>query len=465
MEEIKIYKLFGKYNVKLNLKNNYNMKIYVGENGIGKTTILNILHAILTGEVQKIINIDFEKVDVISNGKLYEIKRKDMLLSLNLYEGFKKIRPMLRISIPHSIIKNLEELSKKNDVLSFNNIMMELKENNEISERLHAKWISEIINSTSDKGSKSLLDENDWFLYLENLKTEDKRVMYFPTFRRIEEELLNINEEYSEYDPRRRERDVFNFDYNNPSIKMLKSGMRDVETIIEKIEQKIEQNSIDSFNKVTGDMMTYLLKEDSESSLESSDEEIIQNKSKIEVILSRISDEHFSDEIKNEILQKIQSENSKRSKSLIYFIGKLLKYYNKQEQLEKQIVEFVETCNRYLVNKKMVYDPANMKIYIRNSIDDSIVKLNILSSGEKQIISIFTLVYLEFFNEKLFILIDEPELSLSVLWQEKLIEDIYNSGNVEYLIAVTHSPFIYEELPDEVSENIQLNYEIILNED
>lgn len=462
MEEVKIYNLFGTYDVKLNLKNNYNMKIYVGENGIGKTTILNILHAILTGEVQKIINIDFEKIDVISNDKLYKFKKKDMLLSLNLNEVIKKMRTLLRINLSHSVQKDLEELAKKDDVVSFYNVLLELKENEEISEKFYNRLISEIFYSNSEKENNNLLNENNWFLYLKNLNVENKKVMYFPTFRRIEEELLNIDEEFNR---RKAERDVLNFDYNNPSIKMLKSGMRDVETIIEKIEKKVEQNSINSFNKVTGDMMTYLLKEETASFLNSTDEEIIQNKSKIEVILSRISDEHFNDEIKDEILNKIQSENSKRSKSLIYFIGKLLKYYNKQEHLELQIVKFVETCNRYLVNKKMVYDPANMKIYIRNEIDNTVVKLNTLSSGEKQIISIFTLVYLEFLDERLFILIDEPELSLSVLWQEKLIEDIYNSGNVDYLIAVTHSPFIYGELPDEVSENIELNYDIKLKED
>lgn len=462
MEEVKIYNLFGTYDVKLNLKNNYNMKIYVGENGIGKTTILNILHAILTGEVQKIINIDFEKIDVISNDKLYKFKKKDMLLSLNLNEVIKKMRTLLRINLSHSVQKDLEELAKKDDVVSFYNVLLELKEKEEISEKFYNRLISEIFYSNSEKENNNSLNDNNWFLYLENLNVENKKVMYFPTFRRIEEELLNIDEEFNR---RKAERDVLNFDYNNPSIKMLKSGMRDVETIIEKIEKKVEQNSINSFNKVTGDMMTYLLKEETASFLNSTDEEIIQNKNKIEVILSRISDEHFNDEIKDEILNKIQSENSKRSKSLIYFIGKLLKYYNKQEHLELQIVKFVETCNRYLVNKKMVYDPANMKIYIRNEIDNTVVKLNTLSSGEKQIVSIFTLVYLEFLDERLFILIDEPELSLSVLWQEKLIEDIYNSGNVDYLIAVTHSPFIYGELPDEVSENIELNYDIKLKED
>ena len=53
MDRIKIYNLFGHYDVELNLNNEYNMKIYVGENGVGKTTILNIIFSVITGEVQK----------------------------------------------------------------------------------------------------------------------------------------------------------------------------------------------------------------------------------------------------------------------------------------------------------------------------------------------------------------------------------------------------------------------------
>ena len=47
-------------------------------------------------------------------------------------------------------------------------------------------------------------------------------------------------------------------------------------------------------------------------------------------------------------------------------------------------------------------------------------------------------------KEKEFIvLIDEPELSLSIKWQETILEDMVQSGKVKYLMAVTHSPFIY----------------------
>ena len=66
-----------------------------------------------------------------------------------------------------------------------------------------------------------------------------------------------------------------------------------------------------------------------------------------------------------------------------------------------------------------------------------------LSSGEKQIVSLFSKLYLE--NEKECILIiDEPELSISMKWQKMLLPDIMRSENCKLLLTVTHSPFIFE---------------------
>jgi predicted ATPase len=66
-----------------------------------------------------------------------------------------------------------------------------------------------------------------------------------------------------------------------------------------------------------------------------------------------------------------------------------------------------------------------------------------LSSGEKQIVSLFTHVYIGD-GPGLIILIDEPELSLSVPWQKQLLPDIRRSDRCRFLAAVTHSPFIFD---------------------
>jgi len=46
-------------------------------------------------------------------------------------------------------------------------------------------------------------------------------------------------------------------------------------------------------------------------------------------------------------------------------------------------------------------------------------------------------------KKKFYIIIDEPELSISVPWQEKLLPDILSTTDCLGLLAVTHSPFIF----------------------
>jgi predicted ATPase len=98
-----------------------------------------------------------------------------------------------------------------------------------------------------------------------------------------------------------------------------------------------------------------------------------------------------------------------------------------------------------------VYDNAKYTVYIRISpdlgeqldISPEQLELQSLSSGEKQIVSLFSHVYLSG-QKSFFVVIDEPELSLSVPWQRRFLPDILRSGLCTGLIAVTHSPFIWE---------------------
>ena len=80
--------------------------------------------------------------------------------------------------------------------------------------------------------------------------------------------------------------------------------------------------------------------------------------------------------------------------------------------------------------------------------EDNELRIKQLSSGEKQIISLFSRIYLEP-EYNYIVLFDEPELSLSIYWQEKLLPDILKSNRCSFLLAVTHSPFIFNnELKD-----------------
>ena len=129
-----------------------------------------------------------------------------------------------------------------------------------------------------------------------------------------------------------------------------------------------------------------------------------------------------------------------------YFI-KLLESHQQLEEKEIQIRQFKEVCGRYLQNKNIDYDSSKFTLKFISNIDGSEVEPHQLSSGEKQIVSLFSYLYLSE-KRKYFVLIDEPELSLSVKWQRKFLVDIVNGGFCTGLVAVTHSPFIFENQLD-----------------
>jgi hypothetical protein len=45
-------------------------------------------------------------------------------------------------------------------------------------------------------------------------------------------------------------------------------------------------------------------------------------------------------------------------------------------------------------------------------------------------------------------------LSLSIFWQENLLPDIIDSGKCEFLFAVTHSPFIFNNKLDKYATSL-----------
>lgn len=114
---------------------------------------------------------------------------------------------------------------------------------------------------------------------------------------------------------------------------------------------------------------------------------------------------------------------------------------------------FVSICNNYLNGKKYIYDEANVNLRIYKEKTKQPIGIQNLSSGEKQIISVFSKLYIEDI-ENCIILFDEPELSLSIKWQNMFLPDVMKSGKCSTLIAVTHSPFIFDNEFDDLAKDM-----------
>lgn len=105
-----------------------------------------------------------------------------------------------------------------------------------------------------------------------------------------------------------------------------------------------------------------------------------------------------------------------------------------QGKLESAINSLFAECN-----KCVSFD--NGKILIKMNDSGGEIKYNLLSSGERQLLYIL-IKSANACLEDTVLLMDEPEISLHLTWQEKLITTIKSINDNCQLIIVTHSPAI-----------------------
>ncbi len=137
---------------------------------------------------------------------------------------------------------------------------------------------------------------------------------------------------------------------------------------------------------------------------------------------------NLSSEI-SEIVKNIQNFASKAD------IGKKL------QALYGKLNFFVAKINELFKETGKSFNSDKFEFIIDNQ-EQKNLNYQLLSSGEKQIFYILLKVLLQEENPTIFLL-DEPEISLHITWQEKLIRFIRELNPNCQVIAVTHSPSVF----------------------
>lgn len=415
IRRIVITKLHGEKDLIVNIFDN--CLIIVGDNGFGKTSILNIVYCILSGKTKYIKDIKFGSVFFI-----YGIKNDDMIreiefekIEFDIYEkfnnqdstnlrGFSSKRNFN--SYAHKLrnlqIELFDENDKNNDVVSIENYMERI--GREVSfESIFAEYkdITKKINEVK--------------------KSIGFETVFLPTYRRIEQNLEYFGLEEIED--------------NNINF-----GMDDVKNAIKKITDEILQSSINWVSKVNGEIINEILNINQKDI--SFDKE---NEGSIRKTLSRIDRRYLSSSSKKKIMNLIHSGGINDNKALVYFLNNMLKLYEEQNKNDNKLKVFSSICNKYLKNKEIHYDEIEVSLKIIKNKDyrSEEIDFNFLSSGEKQIISIFARLILTD-DKNIAVIFDEPEISISIDWQKMILKDIYELDSCSFLIASTHSPFIFD---------------------
>ncbi|MCA1929594.1 AAA family ATPase [Rheinheimera sp.] len=421
IKEFYIKQLYQERDVRIKFSSK--IKIIVADNGYGKTTILNSIYAIISGDIAKLRKIDFSELGIIFDD--------------NIEVSFKKedFEPDLISTKGHSFVEHLENKLGRDfifqlldDVKRYPSALMERSSlfrhactELDLPSSVLRDYLRELRGSRLDRKVNANTQDK-----IEMIKKKlGLKALYLPTYRRVEEDIRA----FSKFSEDRGMR-----------LTSINFGMGDVQQSIKQITSEILSSSVKWFSKINGQMLSQLV---NGFSVTEEMKKSILSKKAVEIVLERIGKD-ISESHKQQILSLVSSgEILKDHDPLIYFVSNLLNVYQQQQENDEALQNFARFSNKYLTDKEIVYNESSVTIEIIRKKNGKTVDIESLSSGEKQIISLFALLYLQK-KEDLAIFFDEPELSLSIEWQKTLLPDIINSGKCKFLFATTHSPFIFD---------------------
>jgi energy-coupling factor transporter ATP-binding protein EcfA2 len=389
---------------------------FIGPNGTGKTTLINLLAAALTGDFLTLNKIPFKKITI----------------SL-VPEEPKKFSPSITVSKTRkkdSTVDNLDYLIKKGPSTEFKFSMEEIDEvivrraelqrrylhdyyrklhsglGPVLGELVQVQWLSVHRTTTLDNSREERPYESSVDRKLESLSNE--LVRYFATFSNQKDEKVRQFQEY-----------IFSSLLEQTNLSQL---------FDEKTIDRIDRNQM---------TMVEIFKELHVSSS--------QLDHQITSFFARAS-------------TIVQNYVIKRSGIPLHDVGILIglrriegvidQWRLLQMQLNEIFAQrdrFVDINNSLLLRKKMEINDSNELVFVSRT--GKVLTPQMLSSGEKQLLILLSEVLLQKQTPSVLIT-DEPELSLHVSWQEKLVGSLRSLNSRVQIIAATHSPDIVGPLFD-----------------
>lgn len=437
---IKIFKingLYGERNIRIEFDSN--TKIIVAENGYGKTTVLNAFYSILAGDLDRLRKLPFESISLtFICGETAFLEKKSLSFDLSKAKN-SGIYHHLRSQLPEQTVYTLLQLSQ---TLPFNKLsklpifVNSVRKIDAGSSNLMS-WLNMLTKELGEDMPN--MDEVKKVTDLVRLKF-GLNVLYLPTYRRVEEDLHSLG---------------LNDDVEVRTDYQINFGMGDVKGRIKTITEEILVSSVEWFSKVNGEMIGQLVE-----GIQVDDDmyKSVADPEAVKIVLDRIG-ENITSIDKDRILNLVDTGGIlKEHDNLVYFLSNLVKVYEQQKENDSAIQDFTSVCNEYLVDKKILYNESSVTISIIRLKNNKNVDWEDLSSGEKQIVSLFARLYLDK-SDNLAIFFDEPELSLSIEWQKKLLPHIIKSGKCKFLFCTTHSPFIFDNELDASASDLALYVE------
>ena len=398
----------------LRLRLDPDVNFFIGPNGTGKTTLINLIAAALTIDLPTLARIPFKKITIILNStkeekspsivvtKIVANERSNTAIEWRIRKTEAGEEARFVMGDPEEVVLRGDRVVRRWTTEAHRRRSPALSKL--LSDLVQVQWLSvhRAISDYSERDARayeSMVDRK-----LETLSNE--LVRYFATFSKQKDDKVR---EFQEY--------IFVSLLQLPSVGQIfdrnevgRSQEHEM-TMAEIFKELHVQNSgIDKLIKSFFERAQAALNKATDQGITAEDFALLVSLRKISEVTER--------------------------------------WHKLQEQLKvifAQRDQFITIVNDLLQRKKVEISDSNELVFISRS--GKALTAEMLSSGEKQLLILLSEVLLQRQRPSVYIA-DEPELSLHVSWQEKLVPSLRALNEHAQIIAATHSPDIVGSLAD-----------------
>lgn len=415
------------------------LSILTGVNGSGKTTVLQLIQALLTPSLRDLLSIPFETVQVFYFDKDADVQISAEKTAKGLVLGVSGIDERLTL-------QNIDA-----DKLDF--ILSRPERSEKLFEDFQIKYSDHAV-----------------FEYISNINAP-----VFLGLERTHKNTLDYPVDYYNERERMLARKT-NLERGRRMIKgSLAAGLMESQLLIQEAFKRLRKIEDQFSERLRESILLSAIKyhdfsfltDDLQSNLPTANErqQIMQRRDEIESVLSNIG--VSGDKIKAELnyyFEKLEAlfksmddlDESKGggfpiewllNKAQIDRFSDLIKIIDdnksKVDKLFSPINKFIDSINSFYGDTRKSISINTVGQLTITRPDKQIAPIEALSSGERQLLIIYAhVLFNEFGSRSNVFIIDEPELSLHLRWQGMFVEKIMEVSPKTQLVLATHSPEI-----------------------
>lgn len=435
---IDIQELFGLFNYHIELNQDNELTILTGPNGYGKTTILNIIHNLFHQKFFYFQKLNFKFISIhFNNGKCLEITKK---------EGKEKNEQIIQfiddeqhiVNRKTSTIDVVVDLKEKEKTIQSyvynssveNKLISELGRYYPIRRISNELWIDDrtgkqvALYDFLNENSSNLPDRVLDLIKKKNDKNEDvlKALDSINVYLIKEQRLLKLSKTFT-----------------NRTVNQSLSFVNTIEDYAKELKDMIAQKQLEAY-QVAQQLDSSFPKRLISSQKRLTKDEFEKRFSNLTKKQKQLQE--FGISISG---QDVTEYNDETSSVLTVYLEDSEKKVSVYDDLLSKINLFVNILNEKRFTFKSIVIDNTRGFYFKTTTGDDL-NLTDLSSGEQhEVVLLYELLFKAVPNT--LILIDEPEISLHVIWQKAFIQDLQEIAKIKkisFLIS-THSPQIIND--------------------